>query len=150
DGWKLVPAPAEDEGAFFTGVARDGKFVTFFGDNHPAYNGNVVKAMASAKNGYVAIAEVLARPGAAGVDDAEWDAFRSRLEDDLTARVVAVNRLTPTIIEVVVRAPAAARNFQPGQFFRLQNLEVAAPRLEGSPLLLEPCALTGAWVDKEK
>ena len=51
---------------------------------------------------------------------------------------------------MVVRAPAAARNFQPGQFFRLQNLEAAAPRLQGSPLLLEPCALTGAWVDKEK
>ena len=49
--------------------------------------------------------------------------------DDLTAEVVAVNRLTPTIIEVVVRAPAAARNFQPGQFFRLQNLESRAPRV---------------------
>ncbi len=150
DGWQLVPAPAEDEGAFFTGFSKDGKFVTFFGDNHPAYNGNVVKAMASARNGYGAIAEVLARPGAARVDDADWDAFRSRLEDDLTARVVAVNRLTPTIIEVVVRAPAAARNFQPGQFFRLQNLEASAPRLQGSPLLLEPCALTGAWVDKNE
>ena len=70
-------------------------------------------------------------PGAARRSpDAEWDAFRARLEDDLTARVVAVNRLTPTIVEVVVRAPAAARNFQPGQFFRLQNLEAprAAPR----------------------
>ena len=57
------PAPAEDEGAFFTGFAQDGKFVTFFGDNHPAYNGNVVKAMASAKNGYRAIAEVLGPAG---------------------------------------------------------------------------------------
>ena len=150
DGWKLVPAPAEDEGAFFTGFSQKGKFVTFFGDNHPAYNGNVVKAMASARNGYGAIAEVLNRPDAAPVADADWDAFRARLEDDLTARVVAVNRLTSTIIEVVVRAPAAARNFQPGQFFRLQNFEARAPRLQSTPLLIEPCALTGAWVDKEK
>jgi NAD(P)H-flavin reductase len=53
-------------------------------------------------------------------------------------------------VEVIVRAPAAAANFQPGQFFRLQNLESRAPRLAGSPLLIEPCALTGAWVDAGK
>ena len=29
----------------------------------------------------------------------------------------------PTIVEVVVRAPMAARAFQPGQFYRLQNYE---------------------------
>jgi NADPH-dependent glutamate synthase beta subunit-like oxidoreductase/NAD(P)H-flavin reductase len=146
-GFRLEPAAADDETAFFTGFTRGGKFVTFFGDNHPAYNGNVVKAMASAKNGYRAIAAVLNGLGPAGQPDAEWEAFRRRLEDDLTARVVAVNRLTPTIVEVVVRAPAAARSFQPGQFFRLQNLETHAPTIDGTPLLVEPCALTGAWVD---
>jgi NADPH-dependent glutamate synthase beta subunit-like oxidoreductase/NAD(P)H-flavin reductase len=149
-GFRLVAAPAEDEQAFFTGYSRHGKFVTFFGDNHPAYNGNVVKAMASARNGYRAIAEVLNGRSVAAAADSEWDAFRTRLEDDLTARVVAVERLTPTIVEVVVRAPAAARAFQPGQFFRLQNLEGFAPRIEDTPLLIEPCALTGAWVDAEK
>jgi NADPH-dependent glutamate synthase beta subunit-like oxidoreductase/NAD(P)H-flavin reductase len=149
-GFRLEPAAADDESAFFTGFSRGGKFVTFFGDNHPAYNGNVVKAMASARNGYRAIAQVVNGKGEPGRVDAEWDAFRRRLEDDLTARVVAVNRLTPTIVEVVVRAPAAARNFQPGQFFRLQNLEAHAPRIGGSPLLIEPCALTGAWVDAKQ
>ncbi len=150
DGWRLAPAPAEDDGAFFTGFSRGGKFMTFFGDNHPVYNGNVVKAMASARNGYRAIAAVVNGRNDAAVPDAEWDAFRGRFEDDLGARVVAVERLTPTIVEVVVRAPAAARNFQPGQFFRLQNLERDAPRVGGTPLLIEPCALTGAWVDQEK
>jgi hypothetical protein len=29
-----------------------GKLVTYYGDNHPRYAGNVVKAMASAKDGY--------------------------------------------------------------------------------------------------
>jgi NADPH-dependent glutamate synthase beta subunit-like oxidoreductase/NAD(P)H-flavin reductase len=149
-GWRLEPAPAEDEGAFFTGFSKDGKFVTFFGDNHPVYNGNVVKAMASARNGYRAIAAVVNGRSDAAVPDAEWDDFRGRLEDDLGARVVAVERLTPTIVEVVVRAPAAARNFQPGQFFRLQNLEGRAPRIGETPLLIEPCALTGAWVDRDR
>ncbi|HTR03857.1 MAG TPA: FAD-dependent oxidoreductase [Thermoanaerobaculia bacterium] len=148
--WKLVAAPAEDGGAFFTGFSRGGKFVTFFGDNHPVYNGNVVKAMASARNGYRAIVEVVDGRADAPVADTEWDAFRRSLEDDLIARVVRVERLTPTIVEVVVKAPAAARNFEPGQFFRLQNLEGRAPRVGKTPLLLEPCALTGAWVDQEK
>jgi NADPH-dependent glutamate synthase beta subunit-like oxidoreductase/NAD(P)H-flavin reductase len=150
DRWRLVPAPADDASAFFTAIERDGRFVTFFGDNHPVYNGNVVKAMASARNGYRAIAAVLEARSDSSASDAEWDAFRTRLEEDLLARVVSVERLTPTIVEVVVRAPAAARNFQPGQFYRLQNLESRAPRIEGSPLLIEPCALTGAWVDAGK
>ena len=150
--WRLEPAPATDGGAFFTGYSRDGKFITFFGDNHPAYNGNVVKAMASAKVGYRAIAAVLngmpdAAPRSDAGRDAEWRAFRSKMQERFTARVVEVKRLTPTIVEVIVRSPAAAENFQPGQFFRLQNLETHAPRRDGSPLLIEPLALTGAWVD---
>ena len=87
-GWTLEPAAADDEGAFFTGYARDGKFITFFGDNHPAFNGNVVKAMASAKKGYGPITDVLGgRPERrAEAPIAEWEAFRGRIEDDLTAR----------------------------------------------------------------
>jgi NAD(P)H-flavin reductase len=51
---------------------------------------------------------------------------------------------------VVVRAGAAARRFQPGQFYRLQNFETLAPEVEGTRLLMEGLALTGAWVDREK
>ncbi|MGH9365742.1 MAG: pyridine nucleotide-disulfide oxidoreductase, partial [Thermoanaerobaculia bacterium] len=148
----LAPAPADDESAFFTGYSRGGRFVTFFGDNHPAFNGNVVKAMASARRGYRAIVDVLTGPdGSRPVrPDADWQVFRDRVAERLVARVVAVHRLTPTIVEVIVRAPAAAEGFEPGQFFRLQNLEARAPVIEGSPLLIEPLALTGAWVDKER
>jgi NAD(P)H-flavin reductase len=60
-----------------------------------------------------------------------------------------VIRLTPTIVEVIVRAPAAARHFRPGQFYRLQNYETAARRTAGVPLIMEGIALTGAWVDRE-
>jgi NAD(P)H-flavin reductase len=58
--------------------------------------------------------------------------------------------LTSTIIEVVVRAPAAARNFQPGQFFRLQNYESLASAIRDTHMQMEGLALTGAWVDKER
>ncbi|MEP6768786.1 MAG: FAD-dependent oxidoreductase [Acidobacteriota bacterium] len=150
-GWRLEAAASDDQGAFFTGYARGGRFISFFGDNHPAYNGNVVKAMASAKYGYRPVTDVVGGPPPGGSLPAaplsDWDDFRGRMEDLLTARVHEVRRLTPTIVEVVVRAPAAAANFQPGQFFRLQNLEAVAPVAGGTPLLIEPLALTGAWVD---
>jgi NADPH-dependent glutamate synthase beta subunit-like oxidoreductase/NAD(P)H-flavin reductase len=148
----LSPAPAEAEDAFFTGYQQDGKLITFFGDNHPAFNGNVVRAMASARKGYLAIAAALfPGPGERPErPEEQWQAFRARIGERLAAHVVEVNRLTPTIVEVVVHAPAAVTNFQPGQFFRLQNLEARAPLVGGSPLLIEPLALTGAWVDAER
>ena len=61
-----------------------------------------------------------------------------------------VDRLTPTIVEVVVEAPAAARNFEPGQFYRLQNYEARSKKVDGTLLAMEGLALTGAWVDKDK
>ena len=40
--------------------------------------------------------------------------------------------------------------FEPGQFYRLQNFETSAPVVEGVRLMMEGLALTGAWVDEEK
>ncbi len=61
-----------------------------------------------------------------------------------------VIRLTPKIVEIVVRAPMAARAFKPGQFYRLQNYETLAPRVDGTTLAMEGLALTGAAVDREQ
>ena len=44
-----------------------------------------------------------------------------------------VERLTPTIVEVVVHAPLAARRFRPGQFFRLQNFAANARETADTP-----------------
>src|SRR5271154_831109 len=38
---------------------RDGRFISFFGDVHPSFFGNVVKAMGGAKQGYPAVSCVL-------------------------------------------------------------------------------------------
>ena len=123
----------------------DGRFVSFFGDVHPSFFGNVVKAMGSAKQGYPVVSRVLAaKPPARAVPPGE---FFAELADALRATVHAVRRLTPTIIEVIVRAPLAARKFQPGQFYRLQNYESLAPQVAGTRLQMEGLALTGAWVD---
>ncbi len=134
--------------AVLTTLRDDGRAVSFFGDLHPSFQGNVVKAMASAKQGYPIVSRMLARVGAAdGRSDA---AFFAMLDDALRARIERVLRLTPTIVEVVVHAPAAARRFQPGQFYRLQNYEALAARSRGTRLAMEGLALTGAWVDRER
>jgi NAD(P)H-flavin reductase len=71
------------------------------------------------------------------------------LDKNLIARVERVDRLTDTIVEVVVHAPAQARKFHPGQFYRLQNYETDAQAFGDTKLTMEGLALTGAWVDKE-
>jgi NAD(P)H-flavin reductase len=122
--------------------------MSFFGDLHPSFAGNVVKAMASAKQGAPIVSRVLGKVApASAADDA---AFFGRLDREFRATVVRVERLTPTIVEVVVKAPAAARRFRPGQFYRLQNFEALAEKVEGSRLAMEGLALTGAWVDREQ
>jgi NADPH-dependent glutamate synthase beta subunit-like oxidoreductase/NAD(P)H-flavin reductase len=134
--------------AVLTELRPDGRAVSFFGDLHPSWAGNVVKAMASATIGYPIVSRVLDRvTDASSVTDS---AFFAVLDHELRATVERVVRLTPTIVEVVVRAPAAARAFRPGQFYRLQNYEALAREVKGSRLAMEGIALTGAWVDRER
>jgi NADPH-dependent glutamate synthase beta subunit-like oxidoreductase/NAD(P)H-flavin reductase len=126
----------------------DGRFVSFLGDLHPSFFGNVVKAMGGAKQGYPVISRVLAnvRP-ASHASDTEFFAYLNR---ELRVTVHDVIRLTPNIVEVVVRAPQAARKFRPGQFYRLQNFESLSRTVDGTRLAMEGLALTGAWVDRNR
>jgi NADPH-dependent glutamate synthase beta subunit-like oxidoreductase/NAD(P)H-flavin reductase len=123
----------------------DGRAMSFFGDLHPSYAGNVVKAMASAKQGYPVISRVLERAAPTTVTA---QALIARLDEELRASVHAINRLTPSILEIVVRAPMAARAFKPGQFYRLQNYETLSASADGTRLAKEGLALTGAAVDR--
>ncbi|MGH7007601.1 MAG: pyridine nucleotide-disulfide oxidoreductase, partial [Stellaceae bacterium] len=125
----------------------DGRAISFFGDLHPSFAGNVVKAMGGAKQGYPVVSRVLARrkPSLASTEP-----LVARLNRELRPTVHDVIRLTPTIVEVVVHAPIAARAFRPGQFSRVQNYEALAPRVDGTSLAMEGLALTGARVDQDK
>ena len=127
-------------------IRKDGRGISFFGDLHPSFAGNVVKAMASAKQGYPVVSRLLERLAPSEPKPAR---LLEKLNRELRAVVHDVIRLTPTIVEVVVKAPAAARAFQPGQFYRLQNYETLAARANGATLAMEGLALTGASVDRE-
>jgi NADPH-dependent glutamate synthase beta subunit-like oxidoreductase/NAD(P)H-flavin reductase len=150
DGHPVVPARAlskPDAAYVLMHRAGDGRCISFFGDLHPSFFGNVVKAMGSAKRGYPVVSRALsALPSSPEAD------LIAASREALVARVHAVHRLTPTIIEVVVHAPAAARGFRPGQFYRLQNYEMLAARLDEpgigtTRLAMEGLAMTGAWTD---
>ncbi len=156
DAFAAVKRGRDAQGAaFLTSYVQGTRTVSVYGDNHAAYAGNVVKAMASARDGYSSVVEVfreriagLVHTSAAIAERrAGWKKLLTELDDDLVAVVHEVNRLTPTITEIVVRAPAAARRFEPGQFYRLQNFEANAPAAGGSRLALEGLAMTGAWTD---
>jgi NADPH-dependent glutamate synthase beta subunit-like oxidoreductase/NAD(P)H-flavin reductase len=148
-GAKVTPEPLTkpSQVQVLMSLGEDGRSVSFFGDLHPSFAGNVVKAMSSAKQGYPVVSRMLARAPASGRTP---EALFAALDEDLRASVHEVVRLTPNIVEVVLRAPAAARAFQPGQFYRLQNFETLAPAVDGARLGMEGLALTGAWTDKDK
>jgi NADPH-dependent glutamate synthase beta subunit-like oxidoreductase/NAD(P)H-flavin reductase len=129
--------------------AENGRFISFFGDLHPSFFGNVVKAMGGAKRGYPVVSRILAAMDATDVAGAD---LIERCRHELVPTVHAVERLTPTIVEVVLHAPAQARAFRPGQFYRLQNYEMLAPRVSeagvtSTVLAMEGLAMTGAWTD---
>jgi NADPH-dependent glutamate synthase beta subunit-like oxidoreductase/NAD(P)H-flavin reductase len=148
--------PSEDgKDAFFTSYKIDDKLISYYGDNHPVYAGNVVKAMASAKDGYEKIVEIFSKETALLSNDIDAVEERKKIFYDLiskmnyglTATVEDIIRLTPTIVEVIVKAPFAAAKFRPGQFYRLQNYETNSEKRSNINLTMEGLAMTGAWTD---
>ena len=141
-------APKAPGAAFIVRRMPDGRAVTQFGDLHPSFAGSVVRALASARQGHALVDELVSTRVAPPLDFAT---LRATLDGQWRASVLATRRLGPRIVEVVVRAPAAARAFRPGQFFRLQNFERTAPKVRfggtATPLAMEGLALTGAAAD---
>lgn len=107
--------------------------VSIYGDLDPRYHGNVVKAMASAKKGYPQVCEKLLQ--------SPPQSLKVNFEELFTTHVVSLNRLTPSIIEIIVKAPQAVKNFKSGQFFRFQTYGLQS---------LEAIALTGASSDPQR
>ena len=90
-------------------------------------------------------------PAGQPVRDRNFRELCARLDDELLRRVVEVNRLTPTIIEVVVQAPCRGAEVQAGPVLPAPELRVVrAASSTASRLAMEGLALTGAWIDQEK
>jgi len=137
--------PKPDTSMVLLSRCEDGRFISFFGDLHPSYSGNVVKAMSSAKQGYPVVSRMLGRVTPASAKPIGQ--FFAEINGQLRATVYKVERLTPNIIEVVVHAPMAVERFHPGQFYRFQNFATLATTAGDTKLAMEGIALTGASVD---
>ena len=147
------------ETGFFTSYEHDGKFISYYGDNHPKYAGNVVKAMASAKHGYQAVVELFAesRTSAERGDslpqaEKRRDIRQARSDSRRTASCICRQGRTADADDRRCdrQSSAAGAKVRAGQFYRLQNFETSAPVVDGTRLMMEGLALTGAWVDEEK
>ncbi len=138
---------APETGPFTSYQDSAGHRVSFIGDTHPVYHGSVVKAVASAKRSYPDVLKSLAHlphPQTSSLQN-----FQKNLDDSLSARVLRINRSNPAICEIWVKAPAAARNFRPGQFFRLQSFESSSPVVSGTRLQIPVLTVSGAGVEED-
>lgn len=139
---------AEHFGAF-TSYEKDSFRVSFLGDTHPVFHGSVVKAIASAQRIYPKILESFGDRANQVGEKSEFENFASRISKHFSVSISKLKRLNNSVIEMTVIAPAAAKNFRPGQFYRVQNFETRAKLVDGTLLQSEATALIGLDVNKE-
>ena len=120
---------------------EDSRF-THFGDCNQKYSGSVVKALASAKNGYKQITEQLTK----NIPNTNYNfqEFSKFLDEQLMAKIHDIKEISSDVIELVIKSPVAALNYQLGQIFRLQNFAHSLGKT------IKPLALSPYEVDKER
>lgn len=101
---------ALDSHPFFVASSEDGRYVSYLGDLHPDYSGSVVKALASAKAAAPIIHEsLLTKPP-----------YGKTFNKDLYVSKVEQININDDLITLKIHSPAAAKAYQPGNFFKLQ------------------------------
>lgn len=131
----------------FTSYHKDQQRVSLIGDTHPVFHGSVVKAIASGMRTYPKILTVLKEKLGQRGDEKEYQQFAAQMNYLFTAEVLDISRKTDNVLELTIRAPLAAKHFRAGQFYRLQNFETLAPRINHTLLQMEPLALITAECD---
>lgn len=124
----------------FTSFRRGEKRVSYIGDTHPVFNGNVVKAIASAKKSSKFVMEALDRLPENTLSN---ESLSLTMQEGLTAEIQSIDASNPTVCEVWVKAPMAAKNFRPGQFFRMQTFEAGSEIVDGTRLQIPLLTVSG-------
>lgn len=128
----------------FTSYHLHDKRVSFLGDTHPVFHGNVVKAITSGFRTYPKILAILKNKLLQQGDHQEYQIFSKKMQESFTSIITEVKRHTDNVIELTIQSPQAVKKYQPGQFFRLQNYETY------SKLQMEPLALIASGVNYDK
>lgn len=131
----------------FTSYQNEAHRVTFIGDTHPVFHGNVVKAIASAKRSYPIINKHL--QVFSGEKD-NYDQFAQKLKQQFTTVITDIKRLHKNVLALTVKAPLLTQQFKPGQYFRAQGYMTTAQQAGDTPLHGEACPLYVSHADKDK
>ncbi len=111
--------------------------ISYFGDMHPDYSGSVVRAIASAKYGHKYVLRDIQE---SSIIESNHNDF-SDVDDALLSKIVHVSVIAKNTVEIIVRSKLAAKNFQPGQFYKFE-----AYKQNKKEFYMEGLALTGAEV----
>ena len=132
----LVAIGTEDnEFLDINGFTSDDRRFSHFGDCNQKYSGSVVKALASAKNGYKEITKQLNKSNPSA--NFSFQRFAKVLDQQLKSKIYSVKEIALNMLDITVKSPLAAKNYQPGQIFRLQNVAETLDKLT-KPLALSP------------
>ena len=145
----------ELDGNYFTSKSKDsvitkidkdsGKAVSFFGDLHPKFEGNVVKAMASANDGYQEVSHLM------GVSNNRIvEGFLDKINEEFLVRIESVINLSENVFEISIKAPLLARNTEVGHIFRLQNYHALAQKVGDQIMAMEGVPVTALTIDRDK
>lgn len=117
------PDSFKTKGLYFDFDQKDSNKMSAYGDADAEYSGSVVKAIASAKSGAFKIAEHFQKSET--TDHAFKPENRTQInkkafDRDTTATVTDIKLISKDCLQLTIQAPACSRQFQSGQFFRLQ------------------------------
>ena len=142
---KALPSPKANGIGFIAAIKDSGQMVSFFGDLHPSFSGSVVKAMASAKNGYPIINDALKKLTA----KFDYPEFLQKINKEFLVTVKEINILSENSIELIINCPALAQKTKLGHIFRLHNYHALALKKNSTLLAMEGVPVTAYKVDKE-
>ncbi len=142
--------------SFFTKIDDENKSISFFGDLHPNFEGNVVRAIASTKIGHKQIDKFLSKQEPARKSSLLQSVFGKkrvlfeRMNRDFVAKLNRLRKMSDTLNEVEIKAPLLAKSTEIGHIFRLQNFYNLSEKAKGQTLMSEGMALTATRIDKNR
>lgn len=139
-------SPKSKNISFFTRIDDDSKAISFFGDLHPNFEGNVVKAMASAKIGYKEINKILSKNNSFNKN---YDEFLAKINQDFVVKIHKITKISKYVNEIEIKAPILTNKSEVGHIFRLQNYHANAIHKKSHILAMEGVAVTALKIDRK-
>lgn len=133
----------------FTSYDRDSRKISYIGDAHPLFQGNVVNAIASATRTYPHIKNLLKESVSNLESLEEAQNFLNKLRHLYSCKVLKVSQLNNRI-NLEILAPQAAKTFKVGQFYRLQSYDFQLKAMKiDKRYVSKPISIFPSAVDKK-